>query len=92
MLSNHVVSSSHLAFLHWMMQKCTFVAGTCCSECLYRLVRKSECTALRRLRDADSHGVGLEGQNLQVCFGGVFCGGGNHDSVTEVSQSRKPMF
>lgn len=84
MLSNHVVSSSHLAFLHWMMQKCTFVAGTCCSECLYRLVRKSECTALRRLRDADSHGVGLEGQNLQVCFGGFFYGGGNHDSVRNV--------
>lgn len=68
-LSNHVVPSSHLAFLHWMMQKCTFVAGTCCSECLYRLVRKSECTALWRLRDADLDRVGLEGQNLQVCLG-----------------------
>lgn len=65
------------------MQKCTFVAGTCCSECLYRLVRKSECTTLWRLRDAGLDRVGLEGQ-IYRCVWGFFCGGGNHDSVRNV--------
>lgn len=80
------------------MQKCTFVAGTCCSECLYRLVRKSECTALWRLRDAGLDRVGLEGQNLQVCLGVFFVGevimilSEMFARLPEVSQSRKVMF